>query len=141
MEMGTLRQFHTGLHTSDWYRCPAPPYRGLGWIVDLVEQKSEVQQGGEFSGDRFYPFKEIILSAGDRTAAQRALDLISNARNLLQASNLLGMLSTGPIIVAPVEGRTTSGSEDQVNKRPAFQSSPNIPLACLIAAKVSRRPD
>lgn len=107
--MGTLRQFHTGLHTSDWYRYPAPPYRGQGWTVDFLEQKYEVSRGGEFSGDRFYPFKEVILSARDQTAAQRASDIISNARNLLQASNLLGMLSTGPLIVTPVEGGRLPG--------------------------------
>ncbi|MGD1105722.1 MAG: hypothetical protein ABR865_01675 [Terracidiphilus sp.] len=137
--MGTLRQFHTGLHTSDWHRYPLPPYRGRGWTVDFVEQKSEFSQGGEFSGDRLYPFKEVIVSARDQTAAQRAFDTISNSRNLLEASNLIGMLSTGPQVVSPVEDRTTSGADDDVSERPAFHSSPDIPLACLIAAKVSQR--
>jgi hypothetical protein len=137
--MDSTRQFHTGLRTSDWHRYPPPPYRGQGWIVDFVEQKSELPQGGEFTGDRFYLYKEVILSSRDQLAAQRAFDTISNARNLLEASNLFGILSDGPQVVSPVENRTSSESDDDRSERPTFHSSPNIPLACLIAAKVSRR--
>lgn len=132
--MGTLDQFHSGLHTSDWHRYPMPPYRGRGWTVDFVEPRSELPMGGEHSGDRFYPFKEVILSARNQTGAQRALDTILSARHLLEGSNLLGVLSSGPQIVTPV----TMG-EPGDKERPAFHSSPNIPLACLIAAKVSHR--
>lgn len=137
--MSTLRPFHTGLHTSDWHRYPAPPYRGQGWTVDFVEQKSDFPQGGEYAGDRLYPFKEVILSARDQTAAQRALDTILSARNLLQGSSLLGMLSGGQQVVSPVEEPTSARSDSAPSERPAFHSSPNIPLACLIAAKISRR--
>ena len=87
-------------------------------------------------GDRFYPFKEVIVSARSQTAAQRALDAILSARHLLEGSNLLGVFSSRPQIVTPVAMAEPGDNEPD---RPPFHSSPNIPLACLIAAKVSRR--
>jgi len=137
--MITLGQFHTGLHTSDWHRYPMPPYQGRGWKVDFAEPKSKFPMGGEHSGDCFYPYKEVILSARNRTAAQRALGTIVSARHLLQGSNFLAMLSSGPQIVASVRKQMTSEPGGDGSERPAFHASPNIPLACLIAAKVSRR--
>lgn len=132
--MTTLHPFHTGLYTSDWHRYPAPPYRGQGWIVDFVEQKSEFPQGGEFVGDRLYPFKEVMLSARNQTAAQRALDTIMSARNLLEGSNLFRMLSGGPQVVLPAKEDARGTSDDVPRERPAFHSTSNLPLACLIAA-------
>lgn len=72
----TLRQFHAGLYTSDWHAYPLPPYRGRGWIVDFLEETAEFPRGGEYSGDQFYPYKEVILSARDQVIAQRASDAI-----------------------------------------------------------------
>jgi len=137
--MSTHRPFHTGLHTSDWHRFPAPPYRGQGWAVNFLKQKSEFPQGGEYVGDRLYPFKEVILSARNQMAAQRALDTILSAHNLLEGSNFFHKLSSGPQVVSPVEEDARDTSEGTAREQPAFHSSPNIPLACLIAAKVSRR--
>jgi hypothetical protein len=138
-EMSTLRPFHTGLHTSDWHRYPTPPYRAKGWTVDFVEQRSEFPQGGEYAGDRLYPFKQVIISARNQTAAQRALDTILSARNLLEGSSFFRMLSGGPLVVSPVENDARDTADGAASERPAFHSSPNLPLACLIAAKVSRR--
>lgn len=137
--MSTLRPFHTGLHTSDWHRYPAPPYRAQGWTVDFVEQRSEFPQGGEYVGGRLYPFKEVILSARNQTVAQRALDTIMSARNLLEGSSFFRMLSGSPQVVSPVEDDARDTADGAASERPAFHSSPNLPLACLIAAKVSRR--
>ncbi len=137
--MTKVRPFHTGLHTSDWHRYPAPLYRAQGWTVDFVEQRSEFPQGGEYVGDRLYPFKEVILSARNQTAAQRALDTIMSARNLLEGSSFFRMLSGGPQVVSPVEGDARDTADGAASERPTFHSSPNLPLACLIAAKVSRR--
>lgn len=137
--MSSLPRFHTGLHTSDWHRYPAPPYRGMGWTVDFAQQKSEYPLGGEYVGDQLYPFKKVILSARNQTAAQRALDTIMSARNLLEGSNFFRILSRDPQVVSPVDEEAGGTSADVAGERPAFHSSPNLPLACLIAAKVSRR--
>ena len=137
--MPKLLPFHTGLHTSDWHLYPTPPYRGRGWTVRFVKQKTELPQGGEYSGNRFYPYKEVIIAARDQVAAQHASNMIYNVRNLLQGSNLFGMFSSGPQTVSPVEGLSAPSSDRRPGDRPAFHSSPNIPLACLIAAKVSQK--
>jgi hypothetical protein len=77
-----MSQFHTGLHTSDYHRYPTPPYRGRGWGVSFVKQTTEFPQGGEYSGDKFYPYKEVIISAPGQVGAQRAATTIYNTRNL-----------------------------------------------------------
>lgn len=64
---------------------------------------------------------------------------IMSARKLLEGSNFFRMLSGGPQVVSRVEEPTSTRSNAQSSERPAFHSSPNLPLACLIAAKVSRR--
>jgi hypothetical protein len=77
-----MSQFHTGLHTSDYHRYPTPPYRGRGWGVSFVKQTTEFPQGGEYSGDKFYPYKEVIISAPGQVGAQRPATTIYNTRNL-----------------------------------------------------------
>jgi len=134
-----MPQFHTGLHTSDWHLYPDPPYKARGWAVTFVKQTAKFPQGGEYSGDKFYPYKEVIISARDQVTAQRAANTIFNARNLLQGSNLFGMLSSGPEPVSQVVPGKSSGSPVEPQEGPAFNSSPNIPLACLIAARVSQK--
>ena len=134
-----MPRFHTGLHTSDYYRYPRPPYRGRGWSVNFVKQTTEFPRGGEYSGDKFYPYKEVILSARDQVSAQRAASTIYNARNLLQGSNLFGMLGASPQWVAPVVPKSQQDSQPESQDGPEFNASQNIPLACLIAVRVSRK--
>jgi hypothetical protein len=86
-----MPRFHTGLHTSDWHSYPPPPYKAKGWSITFKELTTEYQRGGEYSGDKFYPYKEVIISARDQVTAQRAANTIYNVRNLLQGSNLFGM--------------------------------------------------
>ncbi|MGH7745481.1 MAG: hypothetical protein ACREQ5_11925, partial [Candidatus Dormibacteria bacterium] len=104
-----------------------------------MKQTTKFPQGGEYSGSKFYPYKEVIISARDQATAQRAANAIYNARNLLQGSNLFGMFSSGPEPVSQVTSRKSFGSPAKPHERPAFNSSPNIPLACLIAARVSQK--
>ncbi|MGH9697855.1 MAG: hypothetical protein ACRD5R_05855 [Candidatus Acidiferrales bacterium] len=134
-----MPQFHTGLHPSDWHAYPTPPYRGRGWTISFAKQTTQFPQGGEYSGDKFYPYKEVIISARDQLTAQRAANTIYNARNLLQGSNLFGMLSSGPQPVSPVASEANRNSPRRPGETPEFHSSPNIPLACLIAARVSQK--
>ena len=132
-------RFHTGLHTSDWHSYPAPPYKGKGWTVTFMKQTTEFPQGGEYSGSKFYPYKEVIISARDQVTAQRAANTIYNVRNLLQGSNFYGMFSSGPQSVALVISQESRGTPRKPGETPEFHSSPNIPLACLIATRVSRK--
>lgn len=138
-DLGRMPQFHTGLHTSDYHRYPKPPYRGRGWTVNFVRQTTEFPQGGEYSGDKFYPYREVVISAAGQVAAQRAATTIYNARNLLQGSNLFGMLGGSPQRVTPVAPKSRTSSQAESQERPDFNASQNIPLACLIAVRVSQK--
>src|SRR5580700_5634779 len=97
-----MPHFHTGLHTLDWHEYPSPPYKARAWTVAFAKQTAEFPRGGQYSGDKFYPYKEVIISARDQLTAQRAANAIYNTRNLLQGSNLYGMLSSGAQPVTPV---------------------------------------
>lgn len=132
-------QFHTGLHTSDWHLYPTPPYRARGWTVRFMKQTTEFPRGGEYSHDKFYPYKEAIISARDQLTAQRAANTIYNVRNLLQGSNFYGMFSSGPQPVSLVKPQKSCSTPRKRGETPEFHSSPNIPLACLISARVSRK--
>jgi len=101
-----------------------------------VEQSEEFPRGGEHSGDQFYPYKEVVISARNQVVAQRAANTIHNAHNLLHGFNLFGTFSSGPQPVSPVASDDNSGPSAH---RPEFHASPDIPLACLIAARVSQR--
>ena len=56
-----------------------------------------------------------------------------------QRSNLFGMFSSGPQSVSRVMPQKSFRTPRKSGETPAFNSSPNIPLACLIAARVSRK--
>lgn len=75
--MKPMPQFHT-LQTGTCTR--PPPYRGRGWTVRFVKQTTEFPRGGEYSEDKFYPYKEVIISARDQVIAQRAANTIFNVR-------------------------------------------------------------
>jgi hypothetical protein len=49
------------------------------------------------------------------------------------------MFSSGPQSVSPVILGESLGTPREPGETPAFNSSPNIPLACLIAARASRK--
>lgn len=105
----------------------------------FCEAKDRASPGRRIFKKYFSPYKEVIISACDQVVAQRASDTIYNARNLLQGANLFGMFSSGSQPVAPVEAELVSSSTHRTNTRPEFHASPNIPLACLIAARVSQK--
>src|SRR5260370_25907411 len=133
-----MPRFHTGLHTSDWHSYPDTPYKAKGWIISFEEQATEFPRGGEYSGDRFYPYKEVIISARDQVIAQRAANTIYNVRHLLQGSNLFGMFSSGPQSVSPGILLESLGTPHGPGESPRFNSRTNIPLASLIPASASR---
>ena len=80
---------------------------GEDGAVNFVKQTTEFPQGGEYSGDKFYPYKEVIIFAPGQVAAQRAATTIYNARNLLQGSNLFGMLGGSPWARHPSRSKIT----------------------------------
>jgi len=87
-------QFHTGLITTDYYRFPEPPFKGLGWEAILVEGPSE-STASEHHGDKIYRGKEIVIVAQKEVKAQRAANLIHAARMVLEGSNTFSHLYPG----------------------------------------------
>ena len=136
-----LGGFHTGLIATDYYRFPKPPFKGNGWHITLVAPRSELPIASEVVGDEIYPGKAVLILAKNEIVAQGAANLVHAARLILDGSNLLSHLYPGehaPLYAAGVEVATGNG-EDLDFPRHATVVTPSIPLACLVAARASRR--
>jgi hypothetical protein len=132
-----LCAFHTGLLATDYHRFHSAPYRGSGWHLDLVQPNSKLPFASEVAGDKIYPAKEVVIWARNEVSAQRAADLIHSARLLIDGSNLLSHIYPGEH--APIQA-----VEEEEGEEPGFPPNtpvvtPNIPLACLVAARASSR--
>jgi hypothetical protein len=136
-------RFHTGLIVRDRERFPEFPYHGKNWTARLAP--SDPSLGNEpnvMTGKRDPLFRrnpELIICATHEVIALRALKLIMATRNLVNASMYSGPGSTngGPCLVSAAEVRRRLLESD--NYRRPFASSDDIPWACLIAAKASRK--
>lgn len=132
--------FHTGLMACDYYRFSDPPYRGQSWHFDLVLPATDLPVASTIVGDRIYPAKEVVIWADRDVAAQRAADLAHAARLLIEGSNLLSHLYPGEH--APIHRANSNFSVKLTEDESAFLSrtqtvTPNIPLACRVAARAS----
>jgi hypothetical protein len=140
--MKKLLAFHTNLMAFDYYRFPDPPYKGKGWHFDLVLSATELPIGSAVVDDKIYPAKEVMIWADNEVFAQRAADLTHAARLLVEGSNLLSHLYPGehaPIHRAnPKFASMLTEDESQFLSRTRVMT-PDIPLACRIAARASLR--
>ena len=132
--------FHTGLMACDYFRFPDPPYRGKSWYFDLVPPATDLPVASTIVGDRVFPAKEVVIWANRDVTAQRAADLAHTARLLLEGSNLLSRLYPGEH--APIHRANPQIAVKLTEDESAFLSrtqtvTPNIPLACRIAAQAS----
>jgi len=127
--MGERRRFWTGIISlgNEPFQ-PKPPFRGVGWEARLAAQRRRPPSvcGG----------KEIILFANTWLVAQRALDLIDGCHQLL--------LGEPPIFPFHLLAHNDSEPEWMKPQQRAAQaqelwSTTNIPLACSLAARASRR--
>jgi hypothetical protein len=132
--------FHTGLIACDYFRFPDPPYRGKSWHFDLVPPATDLPVASTIVGDRVFSAKEVVIWANRDVTAQRAADLAHTARLLLEGSNLLSRLYPGEH--APIHRANPTFAVKLTEDESAFLSrtqtvTPNIPLACRIAAQAS----
>lgn len=142
--MPKLIKFHTRLITSDYHRYPPPPIPGKQWHVTFDElPEGFYPRGGEISVDskgksREYIGKEVIIHASSSLRAQRVANLIHSAILLLDGSGF--MHGTEPRIF-PVKRPQSKVEEEQFHDRlrKGLLQKPDIPLACIIAAKASFR--
>jgi hypothetical protein len=134
-----LYPFHTGLLATDYHRFHSAPYKGSGWRLELVQPSSELPIASEVVGDKIYPAKEVVIWARNEVSAQRAADLIHSARLLIDGSNLLSHIYPGEHAPIQAVGEEENGVHEPVFPPNTPVVTPHIPLACLIAARASRR--
>jgi hypothetical protein len=123
------RTYRTGLITLGGEPLQAkPPYKGAGWTAILVRQERRPPV--------VYRGREIAIRASSWFAAQRALDLIDACHELVTGDTPdfrirpIAHSSTEPDWITPTQ-------REEVNRR--MMSTADFPLACAMAAKVSRR--
>ena len=140
-------QYYTGLIVADYFRFPRFPYRGNCWSVRLAAPPNEADVLVHFTDRRTgkeYPGKEVVITASTEGRAQRAADLIHSSILALDASNGRSLVQHGehaPIHVPKQYGSNLSPF-DTVGPDYPYHSRTSmlgIPLACLVAARASKR--
>ncbi len=106
---------------------PAPPFTGAGWQATLSPQRSKTHkiQGG----------KEVILHASSWASAQRALDLICSCHQLVQGPRANDLT----LVANNADEPDWMPQDERKNLSRQFFATSDLPLACAIAAKASRR--
>ena len=107
-------------------RYPEPPFKGKNWIAEQQE-----------SGRDSMPGDEIIILAKNREVAQKAVNLIIGCLNLFN----------GETMVSPGEFTFLAHHESDIQDLPMHEKAqfsrcfgtPDIPIACKIAARASYR--
>lgn len=128
-----MKIYHTGLITmSREARQPSPPFVGAGWTASVAHRQSEQTVGGH----------EILIKANSWATAQRALNLISASMLLFKGDpSFFGEENTLVVHnrMEPKAGSLSRESllEEIINNR--FLCTSNVPVACAIAAKASRK--
>jgi hypothetical protein len=117
-----------GLH-----QFPKGPYAGKGWIIDFVLPFSKYPPASEMIGNKVHIVKEVVIRAKNEVVAQRAADIIHASRLLLEGCNLSSQLYPGEH--API---FTATDKLKLKAIPWVETA-SIPLACLVAAKASRK--
>lgn len=137
-----LMLFRTGFMTTDYYRFPRPPYKGRGWKLGLRLPAGEFRVASEHFENRVYPGKEVVVRADSAVLAQKAGDLVHGARLLLEGSNVFSHLYPGehvPVVKTSGGGRSDAEEDGMDFLAERRTVAPDIPLACLIAARISWR--
>jgi len=125
-------KFATGLITTDFARFPRPPFKGRGWKVGY--RVDAHRRCAEVAGRRIYRGREIMIEAGNKLVAQKAVGLIHAATVLLWNDPLFANLFW------KVEDSKEQSQSLRQGAKPFFQlSTQDLPLSCLIAGKVSRK--
>jgi hypothetical protein len=127
--MTVRHRFWTGMITlGNESDPPEPPFKGMGWMADYAAQRK--------NPPAIYGGKEVVLYAATWPSAQRALGLI-------QACHLL-LCGDPPVFSANLVAHNDiepewMRAEQRIAQTKEMWSTGGIPIACAIAAKVSRR--
>jgi hypothetical protein len=130
-------QFNTGLIALDYFEYPKFPYHGNGWSLGLADPP-ETLVSRESGGEK-YPGKEVVITASTEAKAQRAADLVHSSLLALDGSTARSRLYPGEH--APIHLPIENASDPSSLGYPYHSrlATTHIPLACLVAARASKR--
>ena len=130
--------FHTGLYALDYFRYPEFPYRGRNWHIELCQpNRKNCSTSLEMDG-KTYPARELSIFARDYDSAQRAGDLVHSSRLLLDGSNVMSHLESGEHLqVWPIGSPDIDKFGHDLRLGRHQICTMDLPMACLVAAKVS----
>lgn len=132
MRRRKIQSFLTELAAWDWLTFPRPPYRGKKWRVELIPSKdSHVTVS---VGKRSCLAKQVLIRAETQETAQRALNLILGALNIVLCDHFVPTFS-GPALPRLYPVSKEFRFEDGLP--PSVMSTSKIPLACMVAARTS----
>jgi hypothetical protein len=136
-----MKRFLTGLITADYDRFKPPPYRGLGWRVELAEATKHYGELRPTSDGEYIEIRgmELVIHAPTEAKANHALFLIMSAIELWSADVMPFRFGYEPAVQEITE-RPATGKTRNEQAPPTFYTS-NIPWACQIAAAASRKLD
>jgi hypothetical protein len=134
--MGKFQKFWTGMLTiGDEPDQPSPPFRGAGWEATIGPQRKKPSTL-HTTIHNVQEAQEVILIAGSWETAQRTLDLILGCHTLVWGDPDVFKIR----LVANNDQEPKWMEEDRrksLTKK--TYATTDFPLACAIAAKVSRR--
>jgi len=107
---------------------PVPPFNGAGWTAVLEHDRRNPQP--------VHKGKEIIIRASKWITAHKAVNLIRSAKSLLSGEP---PFSDDEFIPFNENEPEFSNPFVQKNQKERYWSTDNLPLACAIAAKASRK--
>ena len=111
---------------------PRPPYLGKRWRVGFIPSKdSHVKVS---VGKRSCHPRQVLIRAETRETAQRALNLILGALNIVLGDHFVPTFSGSAL---PRLYPVSKGFKFEDSLPPSVMSTSNIPLACMVAAQTS----
>jgi hypothetical protein len=130
-----IQSFLVELAATDWLRFPQPPYRGKNWRVRFTAATDSsvtirIKR-------RSYRPKQVVIRAEDEKTAQRALNLILGAFNVVLGEHSFPTFSGTAVPRLYVAARSESEEFRFDDGPPRIASTSKIPLACMIAARAS----
>lgn len=130
-------RFATGLISPDYFQYPSVQLRGPNWCIRFGRRIDEgASTTSTFWNGRLIAAKEVFIIAKSERTARRVVSDIVSAMVLLEGSTALI-----PDLAVPVDWQNDANEHRTGAKRlhSGGWSMSGFPLACRIAARVSRR--
>ena len=134
-----MPKYLTGLVTTDFWMFPPFPYRSRGWSVELVStaQSRRIQEmphGPTITSKRSVKGRAVVIKARNESAARKAAFLIQAAAEIWRGGSFLSDGIAEPIEIVQYK----CDQAEKVNPN-SYRCFFDIPLACMLAIKASRR--